>query len=84
MTDLPKQAGADNWNWFGLLCELDWLVSFCVSCLLTTLLLLTCFISGAPFLWRTLLYQIALAMSRFLTEAQKLNGPARAHKNRRL
>ena len=40
MTNLPKQAGTDNWKKFGLLCELDWLVSFCVSCLLTTLLLL--------------------------------------------
>jgi hypothetical protein len=40
MTSLPRQAGTDTWNGFGLLCELDWLVSFCVSCLLTTLLLL--------------------------------------------
>jgi hypothetical protein len=37
---LPKQRGAGYWNWFGLLCELDWLVSLCVSYLLTTLLLL--------------------------------------------
>jgi hypothetical protein len=40
--DLPRQAGTGIWNGFGLLCELDWLVSFCVSCLLTTLLLLRC------------------------------------------
>ena len=42
MTNLPKQAGTGPGNWFGLVCELDWLVSFCVSCLLTTLLLLMC------------------------------------------
>jgi hypothetical protein len=76
-----SKAAPVRWKRIGLLCELDWLVSLCVSLLAHHSAVVNVLVSGAPITRRTLLYQTGPAVSRTM---KKLGGPARAHKNRRL